>query len=112
MDAMDNRFTSASLKFLDKQPEPVARTPQPVARPATSSTGPELDRLPQQVVDQLMCLKGVDGVWIERNDDGQRVVVIHYNQCSPAAQAPHRVEGLPTRVVGGEPIRAQSDDSI
>ena len=58
-------------------------------------------------VAALMALQGVDGVWIEREPDGQRVVVIHYTPSARPTHLPQQVNGLPTRIVGGEPIRAQ-----
>ncbi|HOM13088.1 MAG TPA: hypothetical protein PLB41_07190 [Rubrivivax sp.] len=54
-----------------------------------------------------VALQGVDGVWIEREPDGQRVVVIHYTPSARPTHLPQQVNGLPTRIVGGEPIRAQ-----
>lgn len=81
--------------------------PVPVTRQAAQSRGAVADRLPQAVVDKLMSLAGVDGVWIERDASGQRVVVLHYTPKGVKAHLPEAVEGMPTRIVGGEPIRAQ-----
>ncbi len=88
-----------SLDFLNGAPVPV--------RPgdATPAQDPA-DRLPPKQVATLMALRGVDGVWIEREAGGQRVVVIHYTPLDQPTHLPLQVNGLPTRIVGGEPIRA------
>jgi hypothetical protein len=86
------------LDFLAGAPEPVAAGAQPAEDP--------LDQLPAAVVDQLMQLPGVDGVWIERDAAGRRQVVLHYTPQGSTAHLPRSVHGLTTRVVGGEPIRA------
>jgi len=86
-----------SLDFLKRDPTPVV--PEP-------ARGTEADQLPQAVIDRLMRLDGVDGVWIEREPDGHRVVVLHYSRPGPAAHLPSQVLDMPTRVVGHEPIRA------
>ena len=88
-----------SLDFL-------ASEPAPVGAQAAESPGAAADRLPQAVVDELMRIPGVDGVWIEREASGRRVVVLHYTPGGAATHLPSRVRGLPTRIVGGEPIRA------
>lgn len=89
-----------SLDFLASQPVPVigqsARSPDAAA-----------DSLPKTIVEDLMRLPGVDGVWIERDVSGRRVVVLHYTPGGATNHLPRSVEGLPTRIVGGEPIRAQ-----
>lgn len=87
-----------SLDFLQGDPQPAGAGPAPAEDPA--------DRLPQAVVDQVMRLPGVDGVWIERDAAGRRHVVLHYTPQGPTGHLPRTVHGLPTRVVGGEPIRA------
>ena len=86
--------------FLASAPVPV--TGQPVPSPDAAA-----DSLPKAVVDKLMRVPGVDGVWIERDAGGRRVVVLHYTPGGPTGHLPSIVEGLPTRIVGGEPIRAQ-----
>ncbi len=88
-----------SVDFLSGQPAPV----QPGA-PAPADDA--ADRLPAKQVAALMALRGVDGVWIERDPSGQRVVVIHYTPLDQPTHLPLQVNGLPTRIVGGEPIRA------
>jgi hypothetical protein len=85
-----------SLEFLKTDPVPV----RPERAPA-----PEPDALPRQVVDDLMRIDGIDGVWVEQ-DAGAPVVVLHYSHPGPTAHLPSRVHGMPTRIVGGEPIRA------
>lgn len=90
-----------SLDFLAQDPQPVT-----AADAAAAAAQDPADRLPQALVDQLMLLRGVDGVWIEREASGQRVVVLHYTPAGPAPHLPTHVHGLPTRIVGGEPIRA------
>ena len=86
--------------FLASEPVPVIG--QPAASPDATK-----DRLPKAVVDGLMRVPGVDGVWIEQDASGLRVVVLHYTPGGPTTHLPSTVEGLPTRIVGGGPIRAQ-----
>jgi hypothetical protein len=88
-----------SLDFLTSDPVPVTD-------PGTGVVDDAADRLPQALIDQLMLLRGVDGVWIERDVLGQRVVVLHYTPGGAALHLPTSVQGMPTRIVGGEPIRA------
>jgi len=87
------------LDFLSGDPTPVV--------PRRTSAPPPADVLPRAEVERLMQLPGVDGVWIERTADGQRVVVLHYTPGGTPTHLPHQVAGLPTRIVGGEPISAQ-----
>jgi predicted exporter len=87
-----------TLDFLRQAPAPVVSGPAVPEDPA--------DRLPQSVVDQVMRLPGIDGVWIEREPTGARIVVLHYTPRGPTGHLPKTVHGLPTRIVGGEPIRA------
>lgn len=89
-----------SLDFLASEPVPVIGRPAP-------SPNEVADRLPKAVVDNLMRIPGVDGVWVERDVNGRRVVVLHYAPGGPTTHLPTVVEGLPTRIVGGAPIRAQ-----
>lgn len=96
---MATRPPPGSLDFL-------ASDPVPVTGPGASPAGDPADRLPQALIDQLMLLRGVDGVWIEREASGQRVVVLHYTPGGEAPHLPTSVQGMPTRIVGGEPIRA------
>ena len=86
--------------FLASDPVPVT---QGVADVAPSAA----DQLPPDVVDELMRTSGVDGVWIEHSASGERIVVLHYSFKGTHTHLPSRVEGMPTRIVGGEPIRAQ-----
>jgi hypothetical protein len=90
-----------SLDFLAAEPAPVTRHP-----------APDADRLPQATTDQLMRIPGIDGVWIERDAGGRRVVVLHYTPGGATTHLPGTVEGLPTRIVGGEPIRAQQHPTL
>lgn len=85
----------------------LASEPVPVIGQAATPSGADADNLPRAVVDRLMSLAGVDGVWIEKDANGQRVVVMHYTPGGTKVHLPSTVEGLPTRIVGGEPIRAQ-----
>ena len=96
---MATSLPPGSTDFLDTDPLPVTRQ-------VAGQGGAAADRLPQAVVDKLMGMAGVDGVWIERDASGQRVVVLHYSPKGATAHLPRTVEGLPTRIVGGEPIRA------
>lgn len=84
------------LSFLSTPPEPVGH---PTSAPAE-------DRLAQSVADRLLQLHGVQGAWIERDKQGQRVVVLHYGLPGQPSHLPSQVQGMPTRIVGGEPIRA------
>jgi hypothetical protein len=97
---MSTRPPSSPLDFLHAPPEPVA----PAAHAGRAP--PAADTLPAATVERLMRLPGVDGVWVERDASGQRVVVLHHSPPGPAPHLPRAVAGLPVRVVGGEPIRA------
>lgn len=85
--------------FLGSDPVPVAQQ--------DAKASPLADALPQVVVEHLMQTAGIDGVWIERNASGQRVIVLHYSFKGSRSHLPSNVEGMPTRIVGGDPIRAQ-----
>ncbi|GEM_PF-3087652 len=100
---MSTKPPPSPLDFLHAPPEPV----EPAARAAPHRPAtPATDTLPAATVERLMRLPGVDGVWVERDAGGQRVVVLHHSPPGPAAHLPRVVAGLPVRVVGGEPIRA------
>lgn len=86
-----------STGFLDSDPLPVMRQAGGLAAAAA-------DKLPQVVIDRLMGIAGVDGVWIERDAGGQRVVVLHYAPKGSRAHLPAMVEGLPTCIVGASPF--------
>ncbi len=94
---MAQKPPDASLDFLSGDPAPVT---------SGSTPSPASTVLPQRVVDDLMRIAGVDGVWVEQDPRGAPVVVLHYTPAGPAAHLPTRVQGMPTRIVGGEPIRA------
>lgn len=102
---MVTSLPSESLDFLAAEPVPVIRQPAP-------SPDADADRLPKTIVDQLMRIPGIDGVWIERDAGGRRVVVLHYTPGGATTHLPGTVEGLPTRIVGGEPIRAQQHPTL
>ena len=87
-----------SLDFLKGGPS------KPVSDQTPSSSN-EM-QLPQDVVDAVMRIPGIDGVWIERGADKTHVVVLHYTTPGPTDHLPRTVFGLTTRIVGGEPIRA------
>jgi hypothetical protein len=95
--ALAQKPPDASLDFLNGDPTPVGVRSTPSQPPAV---------LPQRIVDDLMRIAGVDGVWVEQDPRGTPVVVLHYSPAGPTAHLPTRVQGMPTRVVGGEPIRA------
>ena len=84
------------LGFLSGDPAPVGASASPSAE----------DQLPQPVADRLLQLAGVEGAWIERDARGQRVVVLYYGRPGQPSHLPSQVEGMPTRIIGGEPIRA------
>lgn len=88
-----------SLDFLTSAPVPVIKQPVAVPDPA--------DQLPEPVVRELMRIPGIDGVWIERDEKGHRIAVLYYTPSGSTAHLPREVQGLPTRIIGGEPIRAQ-----
>lgn len=91
-------FHPADLGFLQGEPAPVS--------PLAASARPNpLDVLPQATADALLRIDGVVGAWIERDARGQRQVVLHTSRPMPASALPALVAGLPTRIVGGEPIR-------
>ncbi len=95
---MTRPSTPGPLDFLKGDPAPVA--------PGAAAPEDPADRLPQATVNRLMAIPGVDGVWVERVPGGQRVVVLHYTPKGTTAHLPRQVDGMPTRIVGGEPIRA------
>lgn len=87
------------LDFLHQPAQPVT--------PGTQVAADAADVLPQQVADQLLRIAGVEGAWIEREADGTRSVVVHVSTPGRPAGLPATIYGLPLRVVGHEPIRAQ-----
>lgn len=92
-------FEPADIDFLRGAPAPVD--------PHSLQAAPDpADVLPQAVADRLLEIDGVDVAWIERDAQSRRVVVLHYSKPGVPGHLPASVEGLPTRVVGGEPIRA------
>ncbi len=95
---MAAEFPPGSLDFLNVPPQSMA---------ASAAAAPGVETLPAGEVDRLMRLSGVDGVWIEHDAGGRPVVVMHYTPGGLATHLPKTVNGWPTRVVGGEPIRAQ-----
>jgi hypothetical protein len=85
------------LDFLSGEPAPVGE----------EAGGPSPDDLlPPSVADALLRLDGVVGAWIERDAQGRRFVALHLDHAGPAPHLPATAHGLPTRVVGGAPIRA------
>ena len=91
-------FNPTDLGFLQGDPAPVSQ------RAASARPNP-LDVLPQDTADELLRLDGVVGAWIERDEHGQRYVALHTSRPMPASALPAHAAGLPTRIVGGEPIR-------
>jgi hypothetical protein len=98
--AVPQKPLDASLDFLKADPVPVGAAAAGTAAPAPAAT------LPSKVVDDLMRLDGVDGVWVEQDPAGKPIVVLHYSATGPAPHLPPRVLGMSVRIVGGEPIRA------
>jgi hypothetical protein len=92
-------FEPPDLGFLQGDPEPV--DPRQPGAGASAA-----DRLPQAEADRLTALDGVDGAWIERDANDKPVVVLHANRPGPMPHLPSSVLGMPTRIVGGAPIRA------
>lgn len=86
------------LDFLRGDPRPVD---------LHSAPGADADVLPQDVADRLLRLSGVDGAWIETDARGRRVVVLHYSRPGRPSHLPPSVQGMPVKIVGGEPISAQ-----
>ncbi|GAB4470599.1 MAG: hypothetical protein OHK0044_13370 [Burkholderiaceae bacterium] len=95
---MASRKSLGSLDFLAQDPAPV--------QTADAARGAEGDVLPAETIDALMRIPGVDGVWVEVNPNGQREVVIYRADLKQKAAVPPVVAGMPTRIIGGEPIRA------
>ena len=90
-------MAAGPLDFLSGPPTPVGEVEPP--NPA--------DFLPQSTADALLKLEGVVGAWIERDAAGQRLVALHVSTPTTPDHLPDQVEGMPVKVVGGEPIRAQ-----
>ncbi len=80
--------------------------PAPVSRSAVEAKVDPGDVLPQPTADRLLALDDVVGAWIERNAQGRREICVHVSRPGGGADVPAVVDGLPTRIVGGEPIRA------
>ncbi len=101
-----------SLDFLSADPAPVTAADAAAAAAAAAGDGDgdgDGDggpRLADSQVQALMKLRGVDGVWIERESSGEAVVVIHYTPRDHPNHLPQTVNGLRVRIVGGEPVRA------
>ncbi|MEW5880760.1 MAG: hypothetical protein AB1761_10000 [Pseudomonadota bacterium] len=95
---MASRKSLGSLDFLAQ--DPVRAQTQDQAR------GDDGDVLPAETIEALMRIPGVDGVWVEVNDKGQREVVIYVADLKQKVAVPPVVAGMPTRIIGGEPIRA------
>jgi hypothetical protein len=83
--------------FLSQEPTPVeSQAHQPVDY-----------RLPDAVVEQLMSIPGVDGVWIEYGEDHKPEVVLHITNAKALSSLPTVIQGLVVRPrVVGEPIKA------
>lgn len=95
---MASRKLLGSLDFLAQDPVRV-QTEDP-------ARGDDSDVLPAETIDALMRIPGVDGVWVEVNAKGQREVVIYVADLKQKVAVPPVVAGMPTRIIGGEPIRA------
>jgi len=95
---MPSRKSLGSLDFLAQDPVRV-RTKDP-------ARGDECDVLPAETIDALMRIPGVEGVWVEVNAQGRREVVLYVADLKQKVAVPPVVAGMPTRVIGGEPIRA------
>ena len=87
---------SPSPDFLQAAPVPV--------RAGAAPPEDVVDRLPKQVIQELMRIPGIDGVWVEREASGARSGTALQPR-GPTGHLPKAVHGLPTRIVGGEPIR-------
>jgi hypothetical protein len=93
------RHTRKSLDFLSGDPTPVGAQP--------SGSEASAAELPPEVVDSLMRIPGVDGVWVEITANGRREVVLYVTNLRDKPAVPRTIQGMPTRVIGGEPIRAE-----
>jgi len=80
--------------------------PSPVSHSAAQAAVDPADVLAQSSADRLLALDDVVGAWIERDAQGRRQVCVHVSRPGGGAGVPATVDGLPTRIVGGEPIRA------
>ena len=88
-----------SLDFLQGEPAPVSRS-------AAEAAVDPADVLAQSTADHLLTLDDVVGAWIERDAQGRREVCVHVSRPGGGAGVPRFVDGMPTRLVGGAPIRA------
>lgn len=88
------------LAFLHADPLPVAPSADDV------SLEPRGLRLPQSIVDALMALPGVQGVWVEGESEAQAVVVVHVDASWQPYTVPRLVNGWPVRIDRGGPITA------
>lgn len=95
---MAPRKSLGSLDFLAQDPVRV--------QTEGSAHGDEGDVLPAETIDALMRIPGVDGVWVEVDAKGRREVVIYVADLKQKVAVPPIVAGMPTRIIGGEPIRA------
>ena len=91
--------STGPLDFLQGDPAPVARAD------AQARVDPA-DVLAQPSADRLLAIDDVVGAWIERDAHGKREVCVHVSRPGGGAGVPRVVDGMPTRIVGGEPIRA------
>lgn len=95
---MTSRKSPGSLDFLAQDPVSVQAD--------GSARGDEGDVLPAETIDELMRIPGVGGVWVEVDAQGRREVVIYVADLKQKIAVPPVVAGMPTRIIGGEPIRA------
>jgi hypothetical protein len=75
------------LSFLRGDPAPVG-----ASEPATAGR-----RLPPAIVDEIMAVPGVLGVWIEASRPGAPEVVVAMQDAAILGQLPPQIDGLPVR---------------
>lgn len=55
---------------------------------------------------RLLSMPGVQGVGVEKDSGGGFVVAVHVDaDTSPSPQLPNELDGVPVRIVHGEPFR-------
>ncbi len=89
------------LEFLQREPEPVGASSK-----AALADDPD-DILSPRIAERMLRIPGVAGAWLERNGAGVRELVVYMLKSGVPEDVPTKVAGFTTRVVVGEPIRAQ-----
>jgi hypothetical protein len=81
--------------------------PQPVDPPADAAElEPQGLRLPPAVVEALMAVPGVQGVWVEGRTREEGVVVVQVDARWQPFTVAREIHGWPVRIHRGGPVRA------